>query len=89
MGVELIINDACPGLVESMEAFYPAAKWQRCTVHFYRNVFSVVPRGRMNEVSRMLKAIHASENKQAALETAKAVAQKLKEKKLGSDIELS
>ena len=44
----------------------------------------MVPRGRMNEVSRMRKTIHASEDKQAVLEKAKAVAQKLKEKKLGS-----
>ncbi len=83
-GVELIISDACLGLVESMGDFYPEAKWQRCIVHFYRNVFSVVPRGKMNEVSRMLKAIHASEDKQAAVEKAEAVVLKLKERKLRS-----
>lgn len=83
-GVELIISDACLGLVESMGDYYPDAKWQRCIVHFYRNVFSVVPRGKMNEVSRMLKAIHASEDKQAAVEKAKAVVLKLKGKKLKS-----
>ena len=44
----------------------------------------MVPRGRMNEGSRMLKAVHASEDKQAALEKAKAVTRKLKEKKLKS-----
>ena len=83
-GVDLIVSDACLGLVESVGDFYPEAKWQRCIVHFCRNVFSVVPRGKMNEVSRMLKAIHASEDKQAAVEKAKAVAQKLKERKLRS-----
>ncbi len=67
-----------------MGDFYPDAKWQRCTVHFYRNVFSVVPRGKMNEVSGMLKAIHASEDKQAAMEKARAVVLKLKERKLRS-----
>ena len=36
----------------------------------------------MNAVSRMLKAIHASEDKGASLEKAKAVVQKLKEKNL-------
>lgn len=83
-GVELIISDACLGLVESIGDFYPNAKWQRCIVHFYRNVFSKVPRGKMNEVSRMLKAIHASEDKQAAQEKAKAIVEKLKSKKLRS-----
>lgn len=83
-GIELIISDACLGLIESIEEFYPEAKWQRCIVHFYRNIFSVVPRGKMNEVARMLKAIHASEDKKAAIEKSQAIAVKLKEKKLNS-----
>jgi putative transposase len=41
-GVRLFITDACMGLVESLSEYYPMAKWQRCMVHFYRNVFSVV-----------------------------------------------
>jgi transposase-like protein len=81
-GVELIISDACMGLMESVEEYYPEAKWQRCVVHFYRNVFSVVPRNMMGEVSRMLKAIHASEDKTAAVEKSEAVAKKLEEMKL-------
>lgn len=80
--VELIISDACLGLVESLGDFYPEAKWQRCSVHFYRNVFTAVPRGKVADVARMLKAIHASEDKQAAQEKADAVIKKLKEKRL-------
>jgi putative transposase len=71
-GVRLIISDACMGLVESAGEYYPQAKWQRCTVHFYRNVFSVVPRRCMAEVAAMLKAVHASEDLGAALEKAEA-----------------
>jgi putative transposase len=81
-GVRLIISDACMGLVESAAEYFPQAKWQRCTVHFYRNVFSVVPRRRMAEVAAMLKAIHASEDLGAALEKAEAVCEKLKAMKL-------
>jgi transposase-like protein len=44
----------------------PEAQWQRCTVHFYRNVFSVVPRKHVRTVADMLKAIHACEDRQAA-----------------------
>ena len=80
--VELVISDACLGLVESLGDFYPEAKWQRCCVHFYRNVFTVVPRGKVADVVRMLKAIHASEDKQAAIEKAEAVIKKLKARKL-------
>jgi hypothetical protein len=36
---------------------YPQTDWQRCVVHFYRNVFSHVPNGKVAEVARMLKPI--------------------------------
>jgi putative transposase len=76
-GVRLIISDACMGLVESVAEYYPNAQWQRCVVHFYRNVFSVVPRKHMRSVADMLKAIHACEDRQAALAKAQAVIEKL------------
>jgi transposase-like protein len=81
-GIRLIISDACLGLKESVGDFYPEAKWQRCVVHFYRNVFTVVPRGKLRNVATMLKAIHASEDHQAAVEKAEQVIKKLKAKKL-------
>jgi transposase-like protein len=81
--VELVISDACIGLAASIGDFYPEAKWQRCIVHFYRNVFSVVPRGRFKQVAMMLKAIHASEDREAANEKAQSVIKKLKKQKLG------
>lgn len=49
------------------------AKYQRCTVHFYRIVFSVTPKNKMKEVSMMLNAIHAQESKEAAKEKAEQV----------------
>ena len=79
---ELIISDKCMGLIESLDDYYPNATWQRCAVHFYRNVFSVVPRGRMKEVAAMLKAIHAQEGVEEAREKAAAVADKLDKMKL-------
>jgi putative transposase len=76
-GVQLIISDACMGLVESVAEYYPKAQWQRCTVHFYRNVFSVVPSKHMRTVADMLKAIHACEDRQAAQARAQTVVEKL------------
>ncbi len=81
---DLIVSDACLGLAEAAAEVFPDAGWQRCVVHFYRNVFSVVPRRRMREVARMLKAIHASEDLEAARATAKRVAKKLKDMKLSA-----
>jgi len=82
-GVRLFISDKCLGLLEALGEFYPEAQWQRCMVHWYRNVFSVVPRGRRKEVAAMLKAIHGQEDRPAAREKAEAVASKLEAMKLG------
>jgi len=79
---ELFISDKCLGLIESLAEYYPDAQWQRCMVHFYRNVFSVVPKGKVKLVAAMLKAIHAQEDRDAAREKAQAVAAKLEAMKL-------
>jgi transposase-like protein len=76
-GVRLIISDKCLGLVEALGDSFPDARWQRCVVHFYRNVFSVVPRGRIREVAAMLKAIHAQEDRREAMAKAQVVVKKL------------
>lgn len=76
-GVRLIISDACMGLVDSADEFYLEAQWQHCTVHFCRNVFTVVPSKHMRTVADILKAIHACEDREAALDKAYAVVEKL------------
>ena len=83
-GIKLFISDKCLGLVESLADFYPTAKRQRCVVHFYRNVFTAVPKGKVKEVAAMLKAIHAQEDKAAAEEKIMAVTKKLKGMKLNN-----
>ena len=87
-GVQLIISDACIGLAESAAEFFPDAAWQRCVVHFYRNVFSHVPRPKMREVAAMLKAIHAAEDVQAARDKARQVVAKLRDGRLTRAAEL-
>jgi putative transposase len=81
-GVQLAVSDKCLGLVEALAEFYPEAAWQRCAVHFYRNVFTVVPKSKVKDVAAMLKAIHAQEDRQAALEKGQAVVEKLETLKL-------
>ena len=83
-GVRLIIGDKNLGMLETIPEVFPDARYQRCTVHFYRNIFSVTPRNKMKAVAMMLKAIHAQESKEAAREKARQVAEKLKEMKLSS-----
>ena len=43
-GVRLVVGDKCLGMLESIPVVFPEAKYQRCTVHFYRNVFTVTPK---------------------------------------------
>ena len=81
-GVRLVIGDKALGMIEAIGQVFPIAKYQRCIAHFYRNVLSVVPASRMKEVGKMLKAIHAQEDKAAALEKASAVIEKLRTMKL-------
>ena len=69
-------------MLEAVGEVFPEAKYQRCTVHFYRNVFSVTPRSKVKLVSQMLKAIHAQESKNAAREKANAVVEQLHSMKL-------
>ncbi len=87
-GVRLVISDACLGLKESLAEVFPEADWQRCAVHFYRNVFSHVPSTRVREVAAMLKAIHAQENRAAAQSKAADVVANLKTMKLRAAAEL-
>ena len=87
-GVQLIVSDKCLGLVENLAEFYPEAKWQRCVVHFYRNVWTAVPTGKVKEVAGMLKAIHAQEDAKAAKEKAFQIIEKLKIMRLARAAEI-
>jgi putative transposase len=87
-GVQLIISDACRGLVESVAEYLPDARWQRCMVHFYRNVFSHVPSSKVREASHMLKAIHAQESRQAAQDKAEAVIAELRRQRMSKAADL-
>jgi transposase-like protein len=87
-GVKLFVSDKCLGLVENLGEFYPEALWQRCVVHFYRNVWTAVPTGRVKEVAAMLKAVHAQEDAQAAREKAAQVVEKLRAMKLARAAEI-
>src|SRR3984957_10508023 len=87
-GVQLFVPDKCLGLVENLADCYPEAMWQRCVVHFYRNVWTAVPTGKVKEVAAMLKAVHAQEDAQAAREKAAQVVEKLKTMKLARAAEI-
>ncbi len=81
-GTELFITDKCLGLVAAVAEVFPATKWQRCVVHWYRNVMAEVSRSKLKDVVAMLKAIHAQEDREAAQQKAQEVIKKLLAMKL-------
>ncbi len=81
-GVRLVIGDKNLDMLETVAEIFPDARYQRCTVHFYRNIFSVTPRNKVKTVAMMLKTVHAQENKETAREKASQIIRKLREMKL-------
>jgi putative transposase len=81
-GTKLVVGDKCVGLVEALGEVFPEAAFQRCIVHFYRNMFTSVPKSKVKDVAAMLKAIHAQEDIESAREKAASVVQKLRSMKL-------
>lgn len=83
-GVRMVTGDKCQGMVGALEEVFPQASYQRCTVHFYRNVFSKAPKQKRTLVAKMLKAIHAQESREAAVAKADEVAASLEGMRLGA-----
>ena len=65
-GVQLVISDAHEGLKAAISQVLTGASWQRCRVHFMRNVLSHVPQGDKSVVAAALRTIFAQPNRAAA-----------------------
>ena len=81
-GVRLVVGDRCAGLVSTVNAMLPDARYQRCMVHFMRNVLSKVSHRHMTWAAGALKAVFAMESRDAALEKAGQVAAQMDAKGL-------
>ena len=81
-GVRLVVGDRCAGLVSTVNSMLPDARYQRCTVHFMRNVLSKVSHKHAAWAASALKAVFAMESRQAALEKAEQVATEMESKGL-------
>ena len=56
-GTKLIISDAHKGLVSAIRQSFTNASWQRCQVHFLRNIFETIPKKRSKPFREAVKAI--------------------------------
>ena len=81
-GVRMFTGDKAAGMVGSIAEVFPGAKYQRCTVHFYRNALAKAPKSKRSQVAAMLKAIHAMESREASAAKAESVTAELESMKL-------
>ena len=59
--------------VGAVDEVFPENQYQRCSVHFFRNIFAVTPRSRGKLVTKIFKAIYAHESKNAAQKKTRAL----------------
>src|SRR3546814_5072925 len=58
-GVKLVISDAHTGLIAAIETVFQGSSWQRCRVHFMRNVLANVPKTAGPMVASIIRTIFA------------------------------
>ena len=76
-GVRLVISDAHEGLRASVERVMLGAAWQRCRVHFLRNVLAKVPKGSAEMVAAAIRTIFAQPDAAAVGDQLDSIATKL------------
>jgi putative transposase len=65
-GVQLVTSDAHEGLKAAIQQVFSGATWQRCRVHFMRNVLAHIPKGSKAVVAAALRTIFAQPDRAAA-----------------------
>jgi putative transposase len=63
-GVKLVMSDAHTGLKKAISTVFQGAGWQRCRVHFMRNVLAVVPKGSQDMVASIIRTIFAQPDRE-------------------------
>lgn len=81
-GVRLVTGDRCAGLVAAVNELLPGARYQRCMVHFERNILAKVNPKNRDWAADALKAIFSMESRAKALEKAESVAKDMEARKL-------
>jgi transposase-like protein len=64
-GVRLVISDDHLGLKQAIGAVLPGAGWQRCRVHFIRNLLTRVPKSAQTLVATLVRSIFAQPDQEA------------------------
>jgi putative transposase len=83
-GVRLVISDSHEGLKGAIAKVFPEASWQRCRVHFMRNLLSTVHKGAQEAIAAIVRTIFAQPDHASALSHLKDVAAMLRPKFSGA-----
>jgi putative transposase len=73
-GVRLVTSDSQAGLKTAIDRHFQGASWNRCQVHFSRDLVGMVGAGRRGELAADLREIFAATTREQALTVAEAVA---------------
>jgi putative transposase len=73
-GTKLVISDAHAGLKAAIAAVMIGAAWQRCRVHFLRNVLAQVPKGSQTMVAAAIRTIFAQPDAEHVREQLEVIA---------------
>ena len=79
-GVALVISDAHQGLVDAIASTLPGAAWQRCRVHFVRNVLTKVPKATQSMVATLIRSIFEQPDHEQVLAQHARVVEQLAER---------
>lgn len=79
-GVDLVISDAHSGLVKALKRNYQNAQWQRCQVHFMRNILGHASRKIRAQIAEPLKLIFQAPDKKTARKLAQELINKFADK---------
>jgi putative transposase len=79
-GVELVVSDDHEGLKAAVSRHFQGASWQRCQVHYARNLLGMVSFAKRKELGADLRAIFAAPDRERALGIASSVAEKWRKK---------
>jgi len=77
-GVRLVISDAHEGLTQAIATVLTGATWQRCRVHFMRNLLATVPQGAREAIAAIVRTIFAQPDHATAIAQLKKVAEGLR-----------
>ena len=77
-GVPLVISDAHEGLTQAISTVLTGTAWQRCRVHFMRNLLATVPQGAREAIAAIVRTIFAQPDPASALTQLRKVAEGLR-----------